>query len=47
MAEEISACRRLVLELRAVHHDSAAAGFAVTNKFAFFADYCRSADRTD
>jgi hypothetical protein len=34
-------------ELRAVHHDPAAAGFAVTNEFAFFLDRNCAADRTD
>jgi hypothetical protein len=47
MAEEISVCRRLISELRAIHHHAAAANFAVANKFAFFMDYGRAADGTD
>jgi hypothetical protein len=34
-------------ELRAVHHDPAAAGFAVANEFAFFLDRNHSANWTD
>ena len=47
MAEEISARRGPALELRAIHHYAATAGFAVANEFAFLRDRDCGTDRTD
>jgi hypothetical protein len=47
MAEEFSARRGPVLELRAIHHYAAAAGFTVADEFAFLGDRDCAADRAD